>query len=130
MKRFTQPLRAEFLGNNLWKTIDPFEYHVGKYPSDEIIIVPEGFITNFASVPRIFWPIISPIDNHAKAAILHDYCYFIGYKDSRKYCDDIFREAMIVLKVNKIKVFLMYWSVRLFSGLLGCWKANLFNNVR
>ena len=91
-----------------------FDYHVGTYPSNEIIHVPAGFVTNFASVPRIFWPIISPIDDHGKAAVIHDYCYDRGLY-SKKRCDDIFKEALNVLNVKPWRVFCIYWSVRLFA---------------
>ena len=114
MSQFTEPLIVELVGKNLWKLVDGFEYHVGEYPSKEIIKIPPGTITNFASVPRIFWPIISPIDNHAKAAVIHDYCYYIQY-DKKKECDDLFLEGMTVLGVKKWKRYCMYWSVRLFA---------------
>ena len=114
MSQFTDPLVVELVDKNLWKLASSFEYHVGKYPSDEVIEVPSGFVTNFASVPRILWWVISPIDKHAKAATVHDYCYFIHY-DSKERCDDIFAEAMKVLGVKKWKIFFMYWSVRLFA---------------
>jgi hypothetical protein len=119
MSQFTSPLIVKFIGNNKWENYKAFEYHVGMYPSDEIIITPKGFKTNFASVPRIFWGLISPVDNHAKASILHDYCYSIGYV-SRKHSDEIFKESMKVLKVNPIKIFLMYWAVRLFGKFAWC----------
>jgi hypothetical protein len=105
---------VELVGKNLWKVVKEFEYHVGEYPSQEIIKVPVGAITNFASVPRIFWALISPVDKHGKAAVIHDYCYKIHY-DTRKKCDDIFLEALGVLKVARWKKFCMYWAVRLFA---------------
>lgn len=114
MSQFTTPLKVELIGKNLFKVIEEFEYHVGSYPSHEIIKVSIGTKTDFASVPRIFWPIISPIDRHGKAAVIHDYCYQVGY-DTRKECDKIFKEALRVLKVPEWKVFLMYNAVRLFG---------------
>ena len=115
MSSFTTPFVGELIGPNLWKVKEPFEYHVGQYPSDEIIKVPVGFVTNFASVPRIFWVIISPVDDHGKAAVTHDYCYSMHYH-SRKRSDEIFKEALEVLGVKKWKVFCMYWAVRLFGS--------------
>lgn len=115
MSQFTTPCRVEVIGNNLFSLIEPFEYHVGQYPSRETIIVPEGFITDFASVPRIFWSIISPIDKHAKAAVLHDFLYVYGGHMGRKRCDDIFLEAMTVLDVDEWRRQPMYRCVRMFS---------------
>lgn len=114
MSQFTKPLIVKLVGKNLWEVVEPFEYHVGCYPSDEVIKVPSGKLTDFASVPRIFWSILSPIDKHAKAAVVHDFCYEIHY-DKKKRCDDIFAEGMKVLGVKPWKIFFMYWAVRLFG---------------
>jgi len=121
MSQFTKPLIVKLIGKNLWEVHEPFEYHVGSYPSDEVISVSVGLKTNFASVPRIFWWIISPVDKHAKAAVVHDYCYDIQY-DTKKRCDDIFAEGMEVLGVKPWKIFCMYWAVRLFAW-VAWWRA-------
>ena len=114
MSQFTTPFVGELVGKNLWRVREAFEYHVGSYPSEEIIKVPIGFRTDFASIPRIFWPFISPVDKHGKAAVVHDYCYAEGLY-SRKYCDEIFLEAMTVLSVNDTKKYIMYYFVRTFG---------------
>jgi len=117
MSNFTTTFKGELIGKNLWKVFEPFEYHVGSYPSNEVITVPVGYITDFASVPRVFWPLISPIDNHAKAGALHDFLYTEG-KHTRKECDKIFKEALIVLETKPWKVWCMYKFCRWF----GWWK--------
>ena len=114
MSSFTTPFVGELVGKNKWKVFKEFDYHVGSYPSLEIIHVPIDFITNFASVPRIFWFIISPIDDHGKAAVVHDYLYTIGYA-KRSVCDKIYLEALIVLNVAKWKRTIMYWGVKYFG---------------
>jgi hypothetical protein len=123
MSQFTTPFIGELIGKNLWKNYQPFEYHIGTYPSDEIITVPAGFKTNFASVPRIFWPILSPIDDHGKAAVIHDYCYAKGLYN-RRISDKIFREGLRVLNVKSWKVFCMYYGLRMF-GWIVWWKYRL-----
>jgi hypothetical protein len=115
VSQFTSPLIIELIGPNLWRTFYPFDYHVGSYPSKEIIVVPTGFVTDFASIPRILWPVLSPVGEYGKAALLHDYCCAIQYKKDRKYCDDIFKEAMQVLRVHPLKIFILYWGVRMFG---------------
>jgi len=112
MSKFTTNFKGELIGKNLWKNLEKFEYHIGSYPSDEVITVPIGFPTDFASTPRIIWPFISPVDRHAKAAIIHDYCYYYGLY-TRKISDKIYREALRVLNINPIQVWLMYKFVRL-----------------
>lgn len=115
MSQFTSNFKGELIGKNLWRNLETFEYHVGKYPSEEIITVPEGFITDFASVPRIFWPIISPIDVHGKAAVVHDYCYYYAIY-SKQQTDLIFYESLQVLKVAPWKAWCMYNGVRTGAG--------------
>ena len=114
MSQFTTPFVGELVGKNLWGVKESFEYHVGTYPSKEIIKVPIGFRTDFASIPRIFWFIISPIDKHGKAAVIHDYCYAEALY-SKKRCDEIFLEAMTVLGVNDTKKYIMYYTLRIFG---------------
>lgn len=121
MSQFTTPFVGELVGKNLWRVKEPFEYHIGSYPSDEIVSVTVGFRTDFASIPRIFWAIISPVDKHGKAAVLHDFLYAEALY-SRKRSDEIFLEAMDVLGVNDTKKYIMYYMVRIF-GWYAWWKC-------
>lgn len=116
MSTFTTPLQIEPIGKWKFKLLTPFEYHIGKYPADNknIIRVPTHFVTDFASIPRIFWAILSPMDEYAKAAVLHDWLYYTG-KFSKKETEKIFREAMNVIKTPKWKIFFVYWAVYYFG---------------
>lgn len=97
-----------------WILRKKFSYHVGHKNSNDIIEVPVGFITDFASIPRIFWNIAPKWGRYGKSAIIHDYLY-CTHERSRKEADDIFYEAMLVSKVPKWKAKIMYWCVRLFG---------------
>lgn len=114
MSSFTEPLVVELVGKNEWSVYKEFIYIREPYPDGPKIIVPAGFGTDFASVPRIFWVFISPVDKHGKAAVLHDYMY---RKEifPRHQCDYIFKEAMSVTGVSGWKRFLIYWNVRIFG---------------
>ncbi len=114
MSQFTTNFRGELIGKNLWRNLEPFEYHVNTYPSSEIITVPVGFDTDFGSIPRLFWPLISPIDRHAKATVIHDFCYRFGIY-SRKKSDKIFKEALYVLKIKPWKIWILYIFPRIFG---------------
>jgi len=114
MSQFTTKLIVEPIGNGFWELQVGFEYHVGEYPSDEIITVPKGFITDFASVPKIFWPILPPVGKHGKAAVIHDYCYATACY-SKAMSDKIFLEGMEVLEVEKWKRETMYHAVVWFG---------------
>jgi len=116
MSTFTTPLVVTPLedGRN-WKLIESFIYHIGNLESDEIVSVPAGFETDFASVPKFLWNILPPWGRYGKAAVIHDYCYRKGLF-TRKRCDKIFYEGMKVLKVPYWKRNVMYRAVRWFGG--------------
>lgn len=41
--------------------------------SRDVIIIPDGFRTDLATVPRIFWAMLPPSGTYEKAAVLHDF---------------------------------------------------------
>ena len=114
MSQLKTKLNVEPIGNGKWVLQEGFEYHVGCYPSDEIIVVPAGFITDFASVPKVFWPIIDPVGKHGKAAVIHDYCYYTACY-GRIRSDQIFLEGMKVLNVEPWKRQAMFHAVVIFG---------------
>ena len=117
MSSFTTPLVVSPLPDGRrWKLIFQFGYDVGYKGSGDRITVPAGFVTDFASSPPAVWSIIPPWGKYGKAAVVHDYLYQTKAR-TRKEADDIFREGMVVLKVDPVRVFLMYWAVRLFGWL-------------
>lgn len=95
------------------------EYRVGSADSLEKIVVPKGFVTDFASVPKGLWNIFPPFGPWAPAAVVHDYLYktkgAYGFY-TRKQADKIFKEAMEVVGVPQWKRELMYNAVRTFGG--------------
>lgn len=82
--------------------------------------VKAGFVTDFASVPRIFRIIIPKLGRYNKAAVIHDAIYqnvIAGHKFIRAQADSIFRDGMIDLGVARWKVNIMYWAVRVGGGM-------------
>lgn len=137
MSRFTQPLvvvprsevrraqeqevrRADARSWVLYT--DDFVYEVGSIGSGEAVEVPQGFVTDFASVPRLLWFFIAPWGRHGPAAVLHDWGYWRQEPADRKYWDDLFLEAMKVLEVTTFHRTLLYWAVRWFAG--RAWESN------
>lgn len=119
MSSFTKDLIVKKQSKRMWIVQGGFDYRVGTKDSKEIINVPHGFITDFASVPRVFWIIFPPDGQYTQAAVLHDYLYFKRiYK--RKKSDLIFLEAMKVLSVSLWKRRIIFRAVRLFGGFV--WK--------
>lgn len=137
MSDFTErPLMLKFLdhanGNKHFELIEPFEYDVNHLGSDDIVSVPEGFQTDFASVPCLFWPILPPVGRYSKAAVIHDYlcaqCEEYNYQydrydiKTRKQADEIFLEAMTILEVKPWKRRVMFTAVRLW-GIVSEWRG-------
>ena len=114
MSQFTSDLIVKPIGHNRWELVEGFIYHIGSYPSENIIEVPPGFITDFASIPRIFWNILPPYGKYGKAAVIHDFCYATAAYE-REACDIIFLEGMKVLGVSYCKRQTMYIAVSLFG---------------
>lgn len=80
------------------------------------IIVPAGVVSDFASVPRFFWRVISPIDADVRMpAIVHDFLY-TSQIWSKKVADRIFLEALIAHQAPRWKANAMYQAVNWFGG--------------
>lgn len=119
----TEPWFRLMPDGRTWKVVRGFTYHIGSKTSKNKVVIRAGFITDFASVPRIFWSIIPPTGRYGKAAVIHDWLYQHKtdtkfdvlhkiFSKERKRADDIFKEAMQVLNVKKWRIFIMYWGVR------------------
>lgn len=119
MSSFTAPLIVEIEqierdGRGLARLAATFQYHIGAFPSDDVITVPAGFVTDFASIPAILTPIFPVLGQSAKAAVVHDWLLVEGVRP-RVVCDAIFLEAMTVLKVPVWRRTLMWLGVRLYG---------------
>ncbi len=118
MSRFTTPLVVSPHRNGrTWTVWEDFAYYFDDKDGPGIT-VPAGFMTDFASVPRIFWWLISPYGKHGKAAVLHDFLYYMarngtGKPRTRKEADVVFLQAMKVLGVATWKRLAMYYAVRI-----------------
>lgn len=107
------PLSNKF-GNQLWRLADVFAYTSAK--AEMHIVVPKGFVTDFASVPRVPF-IYDSLGNIAHMpAVLHDYLYSTA-KVSRKLADEVLLEAMEVSGISWVKRRLIYAGVRLGGGM-------------
>lgn len=82
-----------------------------------VVVVPAGFRTDFASVPRLplaFWLFGGVAD---EAAVIHDWLYTNNVKGvTRKQADEVFAEAMTALGVKGWQRGPMWLGVRLFGG--------------
>lgn len=131
MARITQAFRVEEVaqvrqGRQCVRLLEPLEYRVGGEDSDEAIVVPAGFVTDFASIPMGLWNLFPPLGRWARPAIVHDYLYdrggAVGPRSySRAQADAIFREAMAVVGVPAWRRSVMYVAVRVWGA--GGWRS-------
>jgi hypothetical protein len=133
MARITEAFRVEECpgesraGRQCVRLLEPLEYRVRADDSEELIVAPAGFETDFASIPFGLRNLFPPLGPWARPAILHDFLYgtqgtgrFEGVRwisrardYSRAEADGIFREAMAVVGVPVWRRGLMYRAVRL-----------------
>lgn len=79
------------------------------------VVVPEGYVTDFASIPGFAHWIVSPFGRHAEAAVVHDWLYTLGAPDDekgRKLADRTFRRALKLVGVDWVRRSIMYRAVR------------------
>jgi Protein of unknown function (DUF1353) len=76
------------------------------------VIVPIGFVTDFASIPRIFWSLLRPDGEYTYPAIIHDFLYWTQDRP-RDVCDEIFKLGMEEFGIHATTVFSIYNAVRL-----------------
>jgi len=74
-------------------------------------VIPAGFVTDGASVPRGLWNLFPPFGRYNKAALLHDWLYQFGAM-TRAQADWVFLEAMKELGVGFLTRWAMYSGVR------------------
>ena len=87
------------------------------------IIVPQGMLTDLASVPRIARSIVGRVGPHLEASIVHDYLY-IAWQDmdgrgprsgDRDFADELFKVSMKAAKVRFLQRQIIHRSVRAFG---------------
>ena len=91
-----------------YRLLAPLEYYSAVLGA--AVIVPVGFVTNFASIPAPGRILISGHGHDRWASVVHDYLYSI--KHNRKEADSVFLEALECSGVNVIKRRVMYRAVR------------------
>jgi hypothetical protein len=99
-------------GRRHWKLAEPF-----RFQGTRCINVPVGFITDFASVPRIFWNLFSPTGSYMRAAVVHDFLFHSKIL-TRRESDLVFLEAMKAAGVGLLTRSFVYGAVR-----VGGWAA-------
>ncbi len=105
-------------GRALWRLRTDLIYRSVKHGT---IRVPKGFITNYASVPRL--PVMFLIcgDISYEEAVVHDWLY-TSHQVDRPVADDIFLEMLLLNpQVGAVRARAMWAAVRFGGG--GSWDA-------
>lgn len=112
---FLNPLRAEQLDHKRWRLLEDLRY-ISAY-ARTLFVVPSGFVTDFASVPRLPFVYLFAGNTAHRPAVVHDWLYQLHPPGiTRSDADRIFLEAMSAERLDVPRRYLMWIGVRLFAG--------------
>jgi hypothetical protein len=118
---FDSPLDVVEISDQSWQLNLPFRASVSDDAHRRVIEVPAGFVTDFASVPRLPVVFLLAGDTAHKPALLHDYLYSLGGDDAaRLYADYVLRAGMAANGDPWWRRALVYRAVRLFGASHWC----------
>lgn len=91
-----------------WVVLAPLEWK----SKDAHVVVPRGFITDLASVPRALRAVLDVNGPSRAPAVLHDFCYCAQETKTRKEADELFLTALEACGVGLIERRMFYAGVR------------------
>lgn len=106
---------------NVFTVLYPYRVNYG----GKTFLIPRGFESDGASVPRLFWRVVFPnSDSHATTAgICHDYIYRLQPEGwTREEADRMFLSLLVEFGVPVCQALMAYHAVRWFGGI--AWKEN------
>ena len=117
----TRTISGEWVSSDHFKLDEPVRFR-GMLEDGEVLSVevPEGFVTDFASVPRVFWTIIPRDGLVSIPAVIHDFLYRTQVV-SRKDADWVMLRVMKEVGVPGWKRWIIHRALRAFGAL--AWKA-------
>lgn len=136
---FSAPLRIQYdkdasaiLGHDHWRVTESFRYFIGGKDTQQWVTIPAGYLTDGATVPRIFWSLIPPWGAYGQAVVVHDLlCEYLSIVDhgkpkaiTRQRADEIFSEAMAVLGVPASTRLMISEGVSLYRSVSGVSKPS------
>jgi hypothetical protein len=117
---FRSKLRVEDDGGFPFTLLEPLVFDSAVLGGT--VIVPTGFKTDFASIPRGLWNILPPVGKYDAGAVCHDLLYregaFNGRAIERGDADKVLREAMEVCAVGRAQRRLIYAGLRVGGWLV------------
>jgi len=109
-----------FEGKTILERLNTKEYQMRStlsFENDKYkVVVAQGFVTDGASIPRLFWGIIGcPLrGKYVGSAIIHDGLY-ASHRLSKSEADKFFLEMMKHNGVGVIRRYAMYYAVKIFG---------------
>ena len=112
-KALGAPLRLSRFKDPTYFLLSPISWFpgLGQVGEFEPVTVPTGFVTDFASIPQIFWSILKPDGDYAYAAVVHDYLYWTQTRP-RAVADQILKFGMQDLGIDEGTIGAIYVPVR------------------
>jgi hypothetical protein len=106
------------VSDQIWEVVEPLVYRGRR----DTYVVPAGFLTDFATVPRpVVW-LIPRFGRYTLAAVLHDWLVTKGLSTgvvSARDADGLFRRVLRELDVPPVRRWLMWAGVRWGSAASG-----------
>lgn len=109
-----EELDLRWVDGHDWIVTHPITYLYAGH----VVVVPFGFRTDFASIPRILWNILPPTGAYGKAAVLHDFMYqtgkwmIDGVPCTRGDADSVLRAGMADCDVASWERWTIYSGIR------------------
>lgn len=117
---------SEMLGQEHWVVTKGFEFYIGKKEDNCYVYIPQGYLTDGATVPEHLKRLVPTWGVYGAATIVHDYlCEYLSFINgdtvepiTRARSDFIFLQAMSILGVPWYRRIPMYLAVRGYSMLV------------
>lgn len=141
------PQASKKLGKDYFR-VNGFRYYLHYYGSSEYVDIPNNYLSDGATIPKLLWPLLPPWGEYTQNVVLHDYLCDVmevkiklldGTESSRKITrrevDHIFFESCEVTKVTPWKLNIIKAGVNSYRTLfnpkrpsMNKLKWNLINN--
>ena len=117
--KYRQHVVQPFVDGEYWKMHEAMYFEVGN--TGEYIVVPKGFVTDFASTPSLLKSVFPKSGPYLVGAIVHDYLYW-NQSCTKEQADNIFLQAMEKAKIGSIKRKTIWAAVDNFGS--SAWEEN------
>ena len=114
--RYVSEPALRYCGNGCWRLERDWTVEISAGGDSEMITVPAGFKTDFATIPAAFWCFVGLPDDetHRNAALLHDYLYTVGGDtEERRGADWIYYKTIRRAGRTRFKAAAEYVALRL-----------------